>query len=211
MTRAINTETKIADVLAFTRPTPASVERLRERLESSADREGILDIAYTTFDTPIGAVLVAATTKGLLRVVFAVEGFDAVLESLGQKVSPRIVKAPKRLDAVLYALEGYFAGRRTTFELPLDRRLSSGFRLSVQRRLSEIAYGETKSYQEVATLVGSPNASRAVGTACATNPLPIVVPCHRVLRSNGDLGGYAGGLATKEALLSLEGARRSPK
>ena len=207
MTRAMNTKATTSDVLTFIRPTLSSVDWLRERLEISAATEGILDIAYTTIDTPIGAVLLAATTKGLLRVVFAIEGFDSVLESLGHKISPRILKAPKRLDAAASALDGYFAGRRTTFELPLDHSLSHGFRLLVHQQLTEIGYGKTKSYQEVAALVGSPKASRAVGTACATNPLPIVVPCHRVLRSNGDLGGYAGGLATKEALLRLEGAR----
>lgn len=193
-------------LLAHTTPTPESLAFLHRRLEDATEREGILDLAYTTIDTPIGSLLLAATEQGLVRVAFEREGFDSVLESLATRISPRILHAPKRLDAAARELEEYFAGRRTGFDLPLDFALSSGFRQVVQRHLSDIAYGHTESYKEVAELVGNPKAVRAVGSACATNPLPIVVPCHRVLRTDGALGGYLGGLDAKMALLTLERA-----
>lgn len=207
MNKATTTDMKISDVLAFTAPSSEAMARLHDRLESSADERGILDVAYTTMDTPVGSLLLAATTKGLLRVAFQIEGFDEVLELLGRKVSQRILKAPKRLDNAAFEIDEYFARTRTSFDLSLDFSLSGGFRRMVQRHLPDIAYGHTESYQHVAALVGSPKAVRAVGTACAKNPLPIVVPCHRVLRSDGSLGGYVGGLVVKSALLQLEGAR----
>jgi methylated-DNA-[protein]-cysteine S-methyltransferase len=129
-----------------------------------------------------------------------------VLATLATKLSPRILRAPDRLDEAMRQFDEYFAGRRTVFDLPLNYALSSGFRQVVQRHLSEIPYGHTQSYRDVARIVGNPGAVRAVGTACATNPLPIVVPCHRVLRADGTLGGYAGGLDAKATLLSLENA-----
>lgn len=179
---------------------------LHERLEADAARERLLDLAYATVDTPVGALLLAATDQGLVRVAYGVEGHDRVLEVLAERVGARVLRAPRRLDAAARQVEEYFAGRRTAFDLPLDLRLSSGFRRTVQLHLSEIAYGRTESYGEVAALVGNPRAVRAVGSACATNPLPVVVPCHRVLRSDGSLGGYVGGAAAKQALLGLEGS-----
>jgi methylated-DNA-[protein]-cysteine S-methyltransferase len=125
---------------------------------------------------------------------------------LANRVSPRVLRAPKRLDDAATEIEEYFTGRRTGFDLPLDYALSSGFRQLVQRHLPHIAYGHTQTYKDVAAIVGNPKAVRAVGSACATNPLPVVVPCHRVLRTDGTLGGYIGGLAAKTALLTLEGA-----
>lgn len=193
-------------LLAFTVPTADSLTALHGRLESAADRAGILDVAYTTIDTPVGSLLLAATDKGLVRVAYAREGHDLVLDTLARKLSPRILRAPKRLDAAAREIDEYFAGARTAFDLPLDYSLSSGFRQVVQRHLSQIAYGHTESYKEVAQIVGNPGAVRAVGTACATNPLPVVVPCHRVLRTDGTLGGYIGGLESKSALLTLEHA-----
>lgn len=186
--------------------TGATLGRLHARLAAAAEADDALDVGYRTLDTPIGTVLLAATPVGLVRVAFAREGLDAVLESLSARVSPRVLSAPGRLDAATRQLDEYFAGRRHAFELPLDRQLSAGFRATVLERLSQIAYGATRSYREVAVEAGRPTAVRAVGSACATNPLPIVVPCHRVLRSDGTLGGYLGGLDAKRALLDLEHA-----
>lgn len=192
------------DLLAFTDPPADAMAALHDRLAVTADRQGILDVAYTTIDTPVGALLLAATKRGLVRVAYACEDHDLVLESLADKLSPRILHAPKRLDAAAREIDQYFAGTRTAFDLPLDRALSSGFRQVVQQHLSQIGYGHTESYRDVARIVGNPKAVRAVGSACATNPLPVVVPCHRVLRTDGKLGGYIGGLDAKSALLTLE-------
>ena len=177
---------------------------LRDRLVHEADRDGLLDIAYRTLDSPVGTLLLAATEQGLLRVAYAVEGHEAVLARLADRVSPRILAAPRRLDPVASGLDRYFAGTSRRFDVALDLRLSTGYRRAVVEHLAQIGYGRTESYAEVATATGHPKAVRAVGSACATNPLPIVVPCHRVLRSDGSLGGYAGGLAAKRILLDLE-------
>lgn len=186
---------------------PADVPaRLRERLVAAAEREGILDIAYRTVDTPVGSLLLAGTRAGLLRVAYQASGHDAALADLAERVSPRILHAPGRLDAVTRELDEYFAGERRMFEVPLDLRLASGFRRAVLAHLAEIGYGRTESYAQVAAAAGSPRAVRAVGTACATNPVPVVLPCHRVVRSDGSAGGYVGGAAAKETLLRLEAA-----
>jgi methylated-DNA-[protein]-cysteine S-methyltransferase len=185
---------------------PATLERLHAGLEAAAERAGELDIAYTTVDSPVGPLLLAATETGLLRVAYEIEDHDRVLETISTRISSRILRAPKRLDPVMRELEEYFAGGRTTFDLPLDLGLSGGFRQLVQRQLAHITYGHTQSYGQVAAAVGNPRAVRAVGTACATNPLPVVLPCHRVLRADGSLGGYAGGPAAKAVLLELESA-----
>ncbi|MGH9086236.1 MAG: methylated-DNA--[protein]-cysteine S-methyltransferase [Acidimicrobiales bacterium] len=170
-----------------------------------AEAEGLVDVAYATTDTPIGALLVAATDAGLVRLAFSKEDPDGVLQELASRVAPRVVASPRRLDPIRRELDEYFEGRRDHFDLPLDWRLSSGFRRTVLERLvADVAYGRTVSYLELATMVGNPKASRAVGTAMATNPIPIVVPCHRVLRTGGNLGGYGGGLETKAQLLALE-------
>lgn len=185
---------------------PEALSDLHTRLAARAGEHGLLDVAYRTIDTPVGPLLLAATETGLVRVAFEREDFDAVLELLAAKISPRVLEAPHRLDAVATELDEYFTGRRHVFDVPLDYAMSSGFRQIVQRYLPHIGYGHTQSYQEVATLVGNPKAVRAVGTACATNPLPVVVPCHRVLRTDGSLGGYIGGLEAKSTLLALEKA-----
>lgn len=177
---------------------------LHQRLEARAQGADLLDVAFRELDTPLGPLLLAATPTGLIRVAYEQEGFDSVLDVLATRVSPRLLRAPKRLDETARELEEYFAGRRTHFDLPLDYSLSKGFRQTVQRHLPEIAYGQTRSYGDIAAMVGNPKAVRAVGTACATNPLPIVVPCHRVLRADGSLGGYIGGPAAKHTLLTLE-------
>jgi methylated-DNA-[protein]-cysteine S-methyltransferase len=184
----------------------AVMGRLRERLAEQAQRDGILDVAYRTLDTPIGSLLLAATGEGLVRVAFAVQDHDAVLRQLAGSISPRVLSAPRRLDETSRQIEEYFAGRRTRFDLPLDWRLSKGFRREVLTHLRDIGYGRTESYAQVAAAAGSPRAVRAVGTACALNPLPVVVPCHRVVRSDGSAGGYAGGADAKHILLALEAA-----
>lgn len=190
---------------------PVDENRLRalhERLERDAAADGSLDIAYRTIDSPVGALLLATTRRGLVRVAFEREGFDAVLESLAARISPRVLEAPARLDEAARQLEAYLTGGRHTVDIPLDHALSSGFRAAVRAYLPRIPYGHTETYKDVAEHVGNPAAVRAVGTACATNPLPLVVPCHRVVRSDSGLGGYLGGLEAKETLLALEVARR---
>ena len=185
---------------------PDTLRRLRHRLGLAAEAEGLLDVAYMTVDSPVGTLLLAATPKGLVRVAYDVEDHDRVLDELSQRLSPRVLRAPRRLDAAARELDEYFGRQRRVFDLPLDLSLSRGFRQLVQRYLPEIGYGQTRTYRQVAELVGNPKAVRAVGTACATNPLPVVVPCHRVLRTDGTLGRYVGGIAAKTTLLNLEAA-----
>jgi methylated-DNA-[protein]-cysteine S-methyltransferase len=180
-------------------PGQLDLSALMER----ADAEGLVDVAWTSVDSPIGPLWAAASESGLLTVGFGEPGSG--LDDIARKVSPRIVELPRRLDRVRRELDEYFEGRRRDFDLPLDRRLSKGFRAEVLRALEQVEFGETVSYMDLATRVGSPRATRAVGTAMATNPLPIVVPCHRVLRTGGFLGGYGGGLDAKRWLLAHEG------
>ncbi|MEV7283259.1 methylated-DNA--[protein]-cysteine S-methyltransferase [Streptomyces sp. NPDC093252] len=192
-------------------PLPAPVDagtlrRLHHRLEQAAEQADLIDIAYTTVDSPVGRLLLAATPKGLVRVAYAGENHDRVLEDLARELSPRILHAPERLEEAVREIDEYFAGHRQVFDLTLDLSLSHGFRRLVQAHLPEIGYGQTRSYRDLAELVGNPRAVRAVGTACATNPMPIVVPCHRVLRTDGTLGGYIGGSDAKTTLLHLEAA-----
>ncbi|MCP2342225.1 methylated-DNA--[protein]-cysteine S-methyltransferase [Actinomadura rupiterrae] len=179
---------------------------LHRRLESAAEAEGLIDVAYTTVDSPVGELLLAATPRGLVRVAYEAEGHDRVLQTLSEKISPRVLRSPKRLDVAARELDEYFGHRRQRFDVQLDLSLSHGFRQLVQQHLPDIGYGQTRSYKQMAEMVGNPKAVRAVGTACATNPLPVVVPCHRVLRTDGSLGGYIGGLEAKSTLLELEAA-----
>ena len=185
---------------------PDHLRQLHDRLAASAQAEGILDVAYHTVDTPLGALLLAATEKGLVKVAYARQDHDNVLEQLASTISLRVLQAPARLEAAAREIEEYFAGQRTTFDLPLDFRLSHGFRRSVLAHLHDITYGQTASYAALAAAAGSPKAFRAAGSACATNPLPIVVPCHRAVLSDGTLGQYVGGPDAKRALLALESA-----
>jgi methylated-DNA-[protein]-cysteine S-methyltransferase len=191
---------------AYPDATEAELRRLHDRLADRADADGLLDVAYRLVDTPVGTLLLAATETGLVRVAYASEGHDQVLATLAARISPRILNAPKRLDAAAREIDEYFAGRRRGFDLPLDYSLSKGFRRLVLDHLSDIAYGHTASYAAVAAAAGNPRAVRAAATACATNPLPVVVPCHRVVRSDGSVGGYVGGPAAKQTLLRLEAA-----
>jgi methylated-DNA-[protein]-cysteine S-methyltransferase len=183
-----------------------ALARLHQRLEHAADTEGLLDVAYRTIDTPVGTLLLAATTAGLVRVAYDVEDHDAVLAGLANKISPRVLRAPARLDTVARQIDEYFAKRRTAFEVPVDLRLAEGFRRNVIEHLRAIGYGRRESYATVAAAIGHPRAVRAVGTACAHNPLPVVIPCHRVVRSDGSTGQYVGGPLAKSALLDLEAA-----
>jgi methylated-DNA-[protein]-cysteine S-methyltransferase len=183
---------------------PERLNRLRDQLAAAAQADGVLDVAYRTVDSPVGTLLLAATDLGLVRVAFASEDHDAVLQGLSERISPRVLNAPARLDATAQQLAEYFAGRRHAFDVALDWRLSTGFRSTVLHHLTDIDYGHTASYATVAQLAGNPKAVRAVGTACATNPLPVVVPCHRVVRSDGSMGGYRGGPDAKRVLLDLE-------
>jgi methylated-DNA-[protein]-cysteine S-methyltransferase len=188
-------------------PGEDELASLYAQLAARAEREGLLDVAYRTLDTALGCLLVAATPTGLVRVAYERQGFDTVLEHLANKVSPRILQAPRRLDKAARQLDDYLARRRTRFDLAIDLSLSSGFRRSVLTYLPAIGYGQTASYRSVAEAVGNPRAMRAVGSACATNPLPLVIPCHRVVTSGGHLGGYVGGPEIKHLLLDLEAHR----
>jgi methylated-DNA-[protein]-cysteine S-methyltransferase len=181
------------------------------RLSRRVAAEGLADVAYAPAESPFGPLLVAATKRGLVRLAFPEEGIDSVLESLAQRVSPRIVEAGDSLDPVRRELEEYFSGRRHEFELTLDWTLVGGFGRKVLRATSEIPYGGVLSYAEVAADAGSPRGWRAAGNALGANPIPIVTPCHRVLRSGGVLGNYGGGPERKRWLLELEGALQSSR
>jgi methylated-DNA-[protein]-cysteine S-methyltransferase len=175
------------------------------RLAARASAEDLLDVAYATADSPFGPLLLATTPKGLVRVGLPNQDADQLLVDLATRVSPRVLEAPAPLDQARRELDLYFEGKLTEFDLPLDWQLSKDFRRKVLRAIARIPYGQTRSYTEMATSAGNERAVRAAGTACGTNPLPLVVPCHRVLRSGGALGGYGGGLPMKEGLLRLEG------
>ena len=195
------------DVPGFDIPTSDeddTLRRLHDRLAEAAEPAGVLDVAYRTIDSPVGTLLLAATPAGLVRVAFDVEGHEVVLARLAESVSPRILRAPDRLDDVARQLDEYFAKRRTTFDVAVDLTLARGFRRNVVEHLRHIGYGRRASYADVAAAVGSPRAVRAVGSACAHNPLPVVIPCHRVVRSDGTSVQYIGGPEAKTALLQLE-------
>jgi len=177
---------------------------LHERLVVRAQADGLLDVAYRVVESPVGRLLVAAGESGVLRVAFEVQGHAAALEDLAARVSPRVLEGGARLDAVLRELDEYFAGTRRAFDVAVDLRLARGFRREVVATLPTLRYGATASYAQVAAATGRPAAVRAVGTACALNPVPVLVPCHRVVRSDGSPGRYAGGDAAKRALLALE-------
>jgi methylated-DNA-[protein]-cysteine S-methyltransferase len=179
---------------------------LHARLERAAAAGGILDLGYRTLDTPIGSLLLVASDDGLVYIAFEREGHDAVLERLAGEVSPRVLRAPGRLDPAAHELDEYFEGRRVAFDLPLDFRLVHGFRRDTLEQLLRVPYGRTASYTAIDRAAGRPKAARAVGSACANNPIPLVVPCHRIVRSDGVIGEYRGGTEAKRALLALEGA-----
>jgi methylated-DNA-[protein]-cysteine S-methyltransferase len=178
-----------------------------ERLAAEASQQGLLDVAYATVDSPIGEVVVAATDRGLVRVGLPRESLDEVLEHLAFGVSPRVLAYPKRLDEARRELDEYFEGKRRDFDLPLDWRLSHpGFYRRVLRATAKVPFGEVITYTDAAKRAGSPRAFRAAGSALGSNPIPIVIPCHRVVRSGGDIGNYGGGPELKRYLLEHEHA-----
>jgi methylated-DNA-[protein]-cysteine S-methyltransferase len=178
-----------------------SLNRFAERA-SEAD---LLDVAYTTTDSPFGTLLLATTPRGLVRVGLPNQDAEEMLVDLATRVSPRVLEAPAKLEEARRQLDLYFESRLTDFDLPLDWQLSRDFRHRVLRAIARIPYGQTRTYTQMATSAGNERAVRAAGTACGSNPIPLVVPCHRVLRTGGALGGYGGGLPMKEGLLRLEG------
>ncbi len=190
---------------------PVDIDSLRTALARRAGDEGLLDVAYGTLDSPLGALTAFVTPRGLVRLSYPGEPVENQLEELAAMVSPRILAAPARTDGVRRELDEYFAGTRRRFEVPIDWRLMAGFRAAVLRATSRIPFGSVSSYRDVAAAAGSPNAYRAAGNALGSNPVPIVVPCHRVLHAGGGLGGYTGGLERKEFLLRLEGALPAPR
>ncbi len=197
------------DVVARLRAGPAGADpeahrRARAAAAAAADRLGLADVACGAVDSPVGTLHVAATDAGVVCIAWAGDDWQA---RVAATVSPRIVEAPARVDEARRQLDQYFAHQRRAFELTLDWRLSGGFRRQVLQALAEVPFGVVVTYGELAERVGRPGAARAVGSAMAANPVPIVVPCHRVLRTGGGLGGYSGrgGLGTKRALLALEG------
>ena len=179
---------------------------LRDRLVARAAAEHLLDVTYRIVDSPLGRLLLAATPTGLVRLAYAAQDHDAVLQELSDRIGSRVLLSQSGLDDVARQLDAYFTGVLQQIDVPLDLRLTQGFRRGVLGHLRQIPFGRTESYAEVAAAAGSPRAVRAVGSACATNPMPIVIPCHRVVRTGGGLGGYVGGLDAKRFLLDLEQA-----
>jgi methylated-DNA-[protein]-cysteine S-methyltransferase len=184
----------------------ADLESATEALVARAEREGVLDVAYTTLESPFGELIVAGTERGIVRLALPRSDRDTLLEELAAEISPRVLEAPGRLDRVRRELDDYFEGRLDDFSVPVDWRLSRGFRSKVLHAVARIPYGQTRSYGEVAAKAGNPRAFRAAGTACGANPVPLIVPCHRVVQAGGAVGNYGGGPEMKEALLKLEGA-----
>jgi methylated-DNA-[protein]-cysteine S-methyltransferase len=187
-------------------PAPSlDLGALRERLAHRAADERLLDVAYGTYESPLGPLTVMVTPRGLVRLSYPGEGIDDQLGELADRISPRILEAPERTDQVRRQLDAYFAGRSHVFDVRIDWRLVRGFAGDVLRATARIPFGSVSSYREIAAEAGSPNAYRAAGNALGSNPVPIVVPCHRVLHAGGGLGGYTGGLDRKRYLLRLEG------
>lgn len=202
----MSTETDLKRAGAAARAGELDTGALSAAVGRRAAAEGILDLAYADLDSPLGTLLAVRTPAGLVHLGYPNRPHDAQLEELAVRVSPRIVEAPAALDEVRRELDEYFAGRRRRFALDLDWQLTAGFVRAVLERTAAIPFGQTRTYGEIAAAAGSPRAFRAAGSALGANPIPIVVPCHRVLRSGGGLGGYGGGLDVKRILLELEGA-----
>jgi methylated-DNA-[protein]-cysteine S-methyltransferase len=193
-------------------PSEADLDRAVEGLLARAGRDGLIDVAYANVDSPFGELLVARTDRGVVRLALPVDRGrerprDEVLEELAANVSPRILESPKRLDEERRELEDYFEGRRQEFDVPVDWSLTSpGFRNRALHAVARIPYGKTKTYAQIAKSAGNARAFRAAGTACGHNPVPLIVPCHRVVPSGGGVGNYGGGPDMKQALLDFEGA-----
>ena len=187
------------------RSAAARIEVPELDLAGLAEREGLLDVAYATVESPLGPLVLASTPRGLVRSSYADGGEEPVLEDLARRVSPRVLEAPARLDPVRRELDEYFEGRRSSFDVAVDWSILTGFTREILRATAAIPFGSTGTYRSVATEAGSPRAVRAAGNSLGSNPMPIVVPCHRILHTGGGLGGYTGGLERKEYLLRLEG------
>jgi methylated-DNA-[protein]-cysteine S-methyltransferase len=195
----------IEKALALDMPADAS-RALAERFTARADEEGLLDVAYTLEDSPVGPLLLASTKRGLVELGFDGDAeLDFYLGRLSTKLSPRVLESPGRLDPVRRELDEYFAGKRHDFDVPLDWSLTRGFTQRILRATAKVPYGEVSTYRNMAAKAGNERAVRAAGNALGANPIPIVVPCHRILRTGGSLGGYGGGPERKEFLLKLEG------
>jgi methylated-DNA-[protein]-cysteine S-methyltransferase len=192
----------LTDMLRAALPAdPPPVSALAER----AARAGLLDVAYAELDSPVGTLLAAVTDRGLVRLAYEDGERDTVLEDLARRISPRVLEAKGRLDPLARELDEYFAGRRRAFDLPIDWTLSHGFTRRVLQATAKIPFGSVETYKDVAGQAGSPRGYRAAGNALGSNPIPIVVPCHRVIASGGKLGGYTGGVERKLKLLAVEG------
>jgi methylated-DNA-[protein]-cysteine S-methyltransferase len=179
--------------------------KLAAALDQVARRRGLLDVAYSLADSPFGKLLVAVTPNGVIEIEYPNHDFDRALEDLAARVSPRVLESPRATERVRRQLEEYFAGNRRSFTVGVDLSLVHGFTRKVLEQTARIPFGAVSTYREVATGAGSPLAVRAAGNALGSNPIPIVVPCHRVLRTGGGLGGYTGGIERKVKLLELEG------
>jgi methylated-DNA-[protein]-cysteine S-methyltransferase len=193
-------------------PSQEDLERATEGVLARAERDGLIDVAYAAVDSPFGELLVARTGRGVVKLALpshrgSRQSTDDVLEELARVVSPRVLEAPGRLDEERRELEDYFEGKRDHFDLPVDWSLTpTGFRSRALHAVARIPYGETRTYGEIATEAGNERAFRAAGSACGRNPVPLIVPCHRVVQSGGGVGNYGGGPEMKRALLGLEGA-----
>ncbi len=184
------------------------IASLRSDLARDAADAGLLDVGYAEHDSPLGPLTLFVTSRGILRISYPGEPIDEQLNEVAAMISPRVLRAPERTDAVRRELDEYFSGARRTFDVTVDWRLIRGFAGDVLRATSRIPFGSVSTYRDVAAEAGSPRAYRAAGNALGSNPIPIVVPCHRVLHAGGGLGGYAGGLDRKRYLLELEGSHR---
>ena len=194
----------MSDIEEALRRASPTTDRLPDLTEAAA-AAGLLDVAYATLDSPLGKLLVAATPQGVVRIAYVdYSDQDAVLEQLAARVSPRVLAAPRRLDEPRRELDEYFAGRRRDFDVPVDWQLTRGFGRRVLEATARIPYGVTATYKQMASEAGNDRAFRAAGNALGSNPIPIIVPCHRILHSDGGLGGYTGGLDKKRLLLGVE-------
>ena len=193
-------------------PPAGDLDRAMQGLLARAERDGLIDVAYASIDSPFGELLVARTDRGVVRVKLpggrdGKISADDTLEALATQISPRVLEAPSRLDEERRELEEYFEGKRDHFDVPVDWALTSpGFRSKALHAVARIPYGKVKTYGEIAKAAGNPRAFRAAGTACGHNPIPVIVPCHRVVQTGGGIGNYGGGPEMKRALLKLEGA-----
>jgi methylated-DNA-[protein]-cysteine S-methyltransferase len=201
--------TKRLKALAGGRESDRRAEAAAAAIATAAAERGLLDVAIQEIDSPVGELLLAVTPKGLAYIGFEEEERDELLARLARDLSPRILEHPAATDEVRRQLDEYFEGQRTRFEVKLDRRLIRGIARDVLATTAQVPFGRTTTYGAVAQRIGRPRASRAVGNALGSNPIPIVIPCHRVLRAGGDVGGYAGGPERKRSLLRLEGALSS--